>query len=138
MQAFFLSLIKLQPFYSHNSDKGYDSVEEALKRELNGGKSAKLVIFYEKIRTNGRGTIKIDKSLCDQLYELSEDFLIVQMTYSQKKDDLFSLTTSGLSLLWASLGTFIQGNNLKIRATKQSKLILKQDSSDTHSSNELK
>jgi len=82
MKAFFLSLIKLQPFYSHNSDKGYDSVEEALKRELNGGKSAKLVIFYEKIRTNGRGTIKIDKSLCDQLYELSEDFLIVQMTYS--------------------------------------------------------
>ena len=95
-----------------------------MKRELNGGKTAKLIIFYEKIRTNGRGTIRIDKTLCDQLYELSEDFLIVQMTYTEKKDDLFSLTTSGLSILWASLGVFLQGNNLKIRATKQSNLIL--------------
>ena len=124
IKAFFLSLVTLQPFYSHNSERGYESVEEALKRELNGGKTAKLIIFYEKIRTNGRGTIRIDKSLCDQLYELSEDFLIVQMTYTEKKDDLFSLTTSGLSILWASLGVFLQGSNLKIRATKQSNLIL--------------
>jgi hypothetical protein len=42
------------------------------------------------------------------------------MTYSDKRDELFILTTSGLSVLWASLGTLIQGINLKIRATKQS------------------
>ena len=33
----------------------------------NGGK---LIVFYERIRTNGRGTIKIDKTLADDIYEL--------------------------------------------------------------------
>ncbi len=33
----------------------------------NGGK---LIVFYEKIRTNGRGTIKIEKALADDIYEL--------------------------------------------------------------------
>jgi len=87
---------------------------------LKDAKTTKLVIFYEKIRTNGRGTIKIDKSLCDNLYELGQDFLIAQMNYSAKKDELYSLTTSGISVVWASLGFLIQGNNLKIRGTRQS------------------
>lgn len=82
VKAFLLSLVRVQPFYRFNSESGYGSVEEALAQDVNGNKKAKLVIFYEKIRTNGRGTIKIDKSLCDQLYELTEDYIIVQMTYS--------------------------------------------------------
>jgi hypothetical protein len=97
-----------------------------------------LIIFYEKIRTNGRGTIRIDKFLCDNLFELSEDFLIVQLNYFPKKDELFSLTTSGISVLWASLAVLLQGISLKIRGTRQSNFNLMLDSADTHSSNELK
>lgn len=65
IRAFLLSLYKIQPFYSYGSERGYETVEEAIRQDLKGDKAAPLVVFYEKIRTNGRGTIKIDKSLCD-------------------------------------------------------------------------
>ena len=46
VKALLLSLTNLQPFYSYKSTKGYESVDEALKQELGGGKTSKLIIFY--------------------------------------------------------------------------------------------
>lgn len=80
----------------------------------------KLIVFYEKIRTNGRGTIRIDKILCDHLYEISQDYLILQTKNASKKSDLFSLTSSGVGLVLTALGAVFLGNDVKVRATLQS------------------
>ena len=72
-----------------------------------GGGSSFLNVGAKKYLVND-----IDKNLIALHKELS--------SYANKRDELFILTTSGLSVLWASLGTLIQGINLKIRATKQS------------------
>ena len=48
------------------------------------------------------------------------------------------MTRGGLGVLLTALGTVTPGNNLKIRATKQSKQSNKTDASDTHSSGELR
>jgi hypothetical protein len=95
----------------------YDSLKELVKAT---GEDNKLVIFYEKIRTNGKGTIRIDKCLTDDLYELGEDLLIVQIKYNPRKAELFSLTRGTVGPLLAALGTVSSGNNLKLRASRQS------------------
>ena len=92
---------------------------ELIKGEFGGSKSAKLIVFYEKIRTNGKGTIRAEKSLCDELYGLSQDCLIVQVRYAVRREELFSLTGKGLSVMLAALGTVTPGNDLKVRATRQ-------------------
>ena len=118
----------LQFFYKQGT--GYETIQ-ALIESTSLKKGGKLVVFYEKIRTIGRGTIKIDKALADDLYNLEKDALICQMKYTAKKDSLFSLTTSGLSVLLAALGTVTPGNNIKLRA-------IKLDCKDIHSANELR
>lgn len=76
-------------------------------------------MFYEKIRTNGKGTIRVDKSLCEELYGLSQDYLIVQVRYAVRREEIFSLTGRGMGVMLAALGTAIPGNDLKVRVTRQ-------------------
>ncbi len=84
-----------------------------------------MIVFYEKIRTNGKGTIRIEKTLCDHIYELSRDCLIVQIKYANRSGLLFNLTTKAPLLILSALGSTFPGNSLKLRATKQSKNINK-------------
>jgi len=90
-----------------------------LKQLVQEHKSTGLVIFYEKIRTNGKGTIRIDKDLCDQIYDLGDNCLITQLKYLPRKNGLFSLTSGALGVIWTALGTVSPGNNLKVKATRQ-------------------
>lgn len=55
---------------------------------------------------------------------MSQDVLIAQLKYSAKNADLFSLTSSGLSVLMAALATVSPGNTIKVRSIKQSTLFL--------------
>lgn len=48
-----------------------------------------MIIFYEKIRTNGKGNIRIDKDLCDDIYDLADDCLIMQIKYLPRRNELF-------------------------------------------------
>jgi hypothetical protein len=43
-----------------------------------------MIIFYEKIRTNGLGTIKLNKNLADKIYELEADYLMCRVSYSAR------------------------------------------------------
>lgn len=118
-------LTSLQFFYKQGT--GFETIQ-ALIDSTSLKKGGKLIVFYEKIRTIGRGTIKIDKVLADDLYNLEKDVLICQMKYAAKKDSLFSLITSAFSVLLAALGTVTPGNNIKLRA-------IKLDYKDIHSAN---
>ena len=138
LKAFFRSLVKVQPFFVKKDIGKYDSLKALIEGEFKGAKMMKLIVFYEKIRTNGRGTIRIDKILCDHLYEISQDYLILQTKNASKKSDLFSLTSSGVGLVLTALGAVFLGNDVKVRATLQSTFNFKWDMSDTHSSNELR
>jgi hypothetical protein len=44
--------------------------EKSLKNLIIENNSSPIIIFYEGIRTNGLGTIKISKNISDKLYEL--------------------------------------------------------------------
>ena len=84
----------------------------------------KMIVMYQKIRTNGKGSIRIDKALCDELYEIGEDFLIAQMKYSPRKSQLFQMTSNGIQILVFALSTTVPGHSLKIRASRQSKFLV--------------
>lgn len=113
LSAFFSLFRTLQPFFKAD-DEGSASLKELLQ-----GNSSHVVVFYEKIRTNGRGTIRIDRQLADNLYELERTILIAQLKYTFRRDELFSLTSSGFSTFFAALSSTYPGNNLKVRALKQ-------------------
>lgn len=51
---------------------------------------------------------------------MNQDVLIAQLKYTSKNADLFCMTSSGFSVLMSALGTVAPGNNLKVRAIKQS------------------
>ena len=80
-----------------------------------------MIIFYEKIRTNGKGTIRVDRTLAEQIYDLGDNCLITQLKYNPRRNGLFSLTSGALGVVWTALGTISPGNNLKVKASKQSK-----------------
>jgi hypothetical protein len=113
LSTFFSLFRSLQPFFKAD-DEGNASLKELLE-----GNSSHVVVFYEKIRTNGRGTIRIDRQLTDSLYELERTILIAQLKYTFRRDELFSLTSSGFSTFFAALASTYPGNNLKVRALKQ-------------------
>lgn len=125
LKAFFRSLVKVQPFFVKKDIGKYDSLKALIDGEFKEAKMMKLIVFYEKIRTNGRGTIRIDKTLCDHLYEISQDYLILQIKNTSKKNDLFSLTSSGIGLVLTALGAIFLGNDVKVRATLQSTFCFK-------------
>jgi hypothetical protein len=135
--AFFSTFTSLQFFYKNGSST-YTSLKSLVNESSYIKNGGKLIIFYEKIRTNGRGTIRIDKNFADDIYELEKDIITAQIKYTSKKDKLFSLTTSGLSVLLAALGTVAPGNNIKLRAIKQGISLFTSDHKDTHSANELR
>jgi hypothetical protein len=43
-----------------------------------------VIIFYENIRTNGLGTIKISKTLSEKLYSIEQDYLVCKITYTPR------------------------------------------------------
>lgn len=125
MKVLLSMFTSLQFFYKQGT--GYETIQTLIDSS-SLKKGGKLVVFYEKIRTIGRGTIKIDKALADDLYNFEKDVLVCQMKHTAKKDSLFSLTTSGFSVLLSALGTVTPGNNIKLRA-------IKLDCKDIHSAN---
>lgn len=62
VNVFMRILTKRQPFYELVSNESL-SGDKSLKNIINQNNSSPIVIFYEGIRTNGLGTIKISKSL---------------------------------------------------------------------------
>ena len=110
----------MQPFYVRKNIIKHDSLTELIKQEYKGiSNNARLIIFYEKIRTNGKGTIRIDKNLCDDIYQSGDDCLIMQLKYVPRKNELFDMTKGGFGLLLASLGIVTPGSNLKVRTAMQ-------------------
>ena len=55
---------------------------------------------------------------------MEEDWLISEIKYVPRKNDLFSLTSGALGVLLTALGTITPGNNIKVKASRQSKLKL--------------
>ena len=55
---------------------------------------------------------------------MEENWLISQIKYVPRKNDLFSLTRGALGVLVTALGTTTPGNNIKVKASRQSKLKL--------------
>lgn len=54
---------KLQIFYQKNSETTFNTLQDLYKANSSINSGRKLIIFYEKIRTNGKGTLKVDKIL---------------------------------------------------------------------------
>ena len=71
------------------------------------------------IRTNGKGTIKISKTLSEELYDLEQNFNIVSIKFNQRKDGLFSLSGSVFKPIIAGLSTLIPPNKPRLIAIKQ-------------------
>ena len=51
---------------------------------------------------------------------MEEDWLISQIKYIPRKNDLFSLTSGALGVLLTALGTIKPGNTIKVKASRQS------------------
>ncbi len=108
----------IQVFYKFSDDNGFLSLKELLRQTGQIKNGGRLVVFYEKVRTNGRGTIRIDKELSEQIYELERDVIVTQIKYTPRNDTLCSVTSSPLSLVCTALSSAFPGNNMKVRATR--------------------
>lgn len=89
--------------------------EKSLKNLINANNSSPIIIFYEGIRTNGLGTIKISKNISDKLYELEKDYMICKFTYSPRDELFFNLVRSPFFNFWRTLGSFTK-RGLKVRS----------------------
>jgi hypothetical protein len=73
------------------------------------------VIFYEGIRTNGLGTIKISTKLSNALHGMERDYCLVHLKYTTAPEAFFSTVSSPLYLFLVALGSC--GVGLRVRST---------------------
>lgn len=73
-----------------------------------------VVLFYEGIKTNGLGTIKISKVLSEQLFQLESNYLLTHIKYTASDNNVFSMINHPLWVMWALFRTI--KTNIKVRS----------------------